>query len=239
MNAQSYLGIPLWNSSRAVIGHMVLVDNKPMSHDPLWISVLETFAARAGAELEREQATEKLRAALSEVERLKNQLQAENRYLQEESRREHNFEEMVGNSTALLSLLRMVERVAGTDSTVLIQGETGSGKELIARALHNNGHRKQRPLVGVDCGAAPPGLLESELFGPVKGACTGALDRRTGRFEPAHGGTLFLDGIGALPLETQVKLLRLLREQQFEPVGSSRTVRVDVRIIAATNRDLR
>jgi transcriptional regulator with GAF, ATPase, and Fis domain len=238
MNAQSYLGIPLWNSSRAVIGHMVLVDNKPMSEDPLWISVLQTFAARAGAELEREQATEKLRAALSEVERLTNQLQAENGYLQEEIRREHNFEEMVGNSPALLSLLRMVERVAGTDSTVLIQGETGAGKELIARALHNNGPRKHRPLVKVNCGAVPPGLLESELFGHVKGAFTGAIDRRTGRFELAHGGTLFLDEIGELPLETQVKLLRVLQEQQFEPVGSSRTLRVDVRIIAATNRDL-
>ena len=238
MNAQSYLGIPLWNSSRAVIGHMVLVDNKPMSEDPLWISVLQTFAARAGAELEREQATEKLRAALAEVERLTNQLQAENGYLQEEIRREHNFEEMVGNSPALLSLLRMVERVAGTDSTVLIQGETGVGKELIARALHNNGPRKHRPLVKVNCGAVPPGLLESELFGHVKGAFTGAIDRRTGRFELAHGGALFLDEIGELPLETQVKLLRVLQEQQFEPVGSSRTVGVDVRIIAATNRDL-
>ena len=238
MNAQSYLGIPLWNSSRDVIGHMVLVDDKPMSEDPLWISVLQTFAARAGAELEREQANEKLRAALSEVERLTNQLQAENVYLQEEIRREHNFEEMVGNSPALLSLLRMVERVAGTDSTVLIHGETGSGKELIARALHNSGPRKHRPLVKVNCGAVPPSLLESELFGHVKGAFTGAIDRRIGRFELANGGTLFLDEIGELPLDTQVKLLRVLQEQEFEPVGSSKTVRVDVRIIAATNRDL-
>src|SRR5687767_5831063 len=238
MNAQSYLGIPLWNSSRAVIGHMVLVDNKPMSHDPLWISVLETFAARAGAELEREQATEKLRAALSEVERLKNQLQAENVYLQEEIRREHNFEEMVGNSPALLALLRRVQRAAGTDSTVLISGETGSGKELIARALHNGSARRQRALVKVNCGAVPPSLLESELFGHVKGAFTGAIDRRVGRFEIADGGTLFLDEIGELPLDTQVKLLRVLQEQEFEPVGSSKTLRVDVRIIAATNRNL-
>jgi formate hydrogenlyase transcriptional activator len=238
MNAQSYLGIPLWNSAGRVIGHMVLVDDKPMSEDPLWVSVLETFAARAGAELEREQATERLREALTEVERLKNQLQAENVYLQEEIRREHNFEEMVGNSPALLSLLRLVERVAETDATVLIHGETGSGKELIARALHSGGRRRQRPLVKVNCGAVPPSLLESELFGHVKGAFTGAIDRRVGRFEIADGGTLFLDEIGELPFETQVKLLRVLQEQEFEPVGSSRTIRVDVRIIAATNRNL-
>jgi formate hydrogenlyase transcriptional activator len=238
INAQSYLGIPLWNSAHRVIGHMVLVDNKPMSEDPLWMSVLQTFAARAGAELEREQANERLREALSEVERLKNQLQAENVYLQEEIKGEHNFTEMVGGSAALVTLLRRVERVADTDATVLVQGETGSGKELIARALHSHSRRRQRALVKVNCGAVPPSLLESELFGHVKGAFTGAIDRRVGRFEVADGGTLFLDEIGELPLDTQVKLLRVLQEQEFEPVGSSKTVRVDVRIIAATNRDL-
>jgi transcriptional regulator with GAF, ATPase, and Fis domain len=180
MNAQSYLGIPLWSSSHHVIGHMVIVDDKPMSKDPLWISVLQTFAARAGVELEREQATEKLRTALFEVERLKNQLQAENVYLQEEILREHNFEEMVGNSPALLALLQRVGRVANTDATVLIHGETGTGKELVARALHNDGPRKHRPLVKVNCGAVPPSLLESELFGHVKGAFTGAIERRVG-----------------------------------------------------------
>ena len=238
MNAQSYLGIPLWNSGHDVIGHMVLVDDKPMSEDPLWLSVLHTFAARAGAELEREQANERLRAALSEVERLKNQLQVENVYLQEEIKGEHNFAEMVGSSPALMTLLKRVERVAGTDTTVLIQGETGSGKELVARAIHSNSPRRQRALVKVNCGAVPPSLLESELFGHVKGAFTGAIDRRVGRFEIADGGTLFLDEIGELPLDTQVKLLRVLQEQEFEPVGSSKTLRVDVRIIAATNRNL-
>jgi formate hydrogenlyase transcriptional activator len=238
INAQSYLGIPLWSSSHDVIGHMVIVDDKPMSEDPLWVSVLQTFAARAGAELEREQATERLQAALSEVERLKNRLHAENVYLQEEIRGEHNFEEIVGNSQALHALFSRVERVAATDATVLIQGETGSGKELVARALHNGGPRRQRPLVKVNCGAVAPSLLESELFGHVKGAFTGAIDRRVGRFELADRGTLFLDEIGELPLDTQVKLLRVLQEQEFEPVGSSKTVHVDVRIIAATNRDL-
>jgi formate hydrogenlyase transcriptional activator len=209
-----------------------------MTDDPLWISVLETFASRAGAELERDQAAEKLSAALAELERLKNRLQAENIYLQEEIQKEHNFEEMVGKSPALLALLKNVERAALTDATVLISGETGSGKELIARALHSRGPRRNRPLVKVNCGAVPASLLESELFGHVKGAFTGAIERRVGRFELADGGTLFLDEIGELPLDTQVKLLRVLQEQEFEPVGSSKTVRVDVRIIAATNRDL-
>jgi len=238
LNAESYLGVPLWGSTRQVIGHMVLVDDKPMSEDPLWISVLQTFAARAGVELEREQAEERLRSALAEVESLKNRLQAENVYLQEEIRTEHNFEEMVGHSPALLSLLHKVERVADTDSTVLITGETGTGKELIARALHSRSPRRHRALVKVNCGAVPASLIESELFGHVKGAFTGALEKRAGRFELADGGTIFLDEIGELPLDTQVKLLRVLQEREFEPVGSSRTVRVDVRIIAATNRNL-
>lgn len=238
LNAESYLGIPLFDSKRSVIGHMVIVNDQPMPDDPLWLSVLQTFAARAGVELQREQAEEKLRAALAEVETLKNRLHAENVYLQEEIRCEHNFEEIVGNSPALLALLEKVQRVASTDATVLICGETGTGKELIARALHNGGSRRQRPLVKVNCGAVPVSLLESELFGHVKGAFTGALERRVGRFELADGGTLFLDEIGELPLDTQVKLLRVLQEQEFEPVGSSKTIRVNVRIIAATNRQL-
>jgi formate hydrogenlyase transcriptional activator len=173
-----------------------------------------------------------------EIAALKARLEKENVYLQEEIRTQHNFEEIVGNCPALLDLLRRVDQVAPTDSSVLVYGETGTGKELIARAIHNRSARKKRPLVKVNCSAISAGLVESELFGHVKGAFTGAFEKRIGRFELADGGTLFLDEVGELPLETQVKLLRVLQEREFEPVGSNRTVRVDVRIIAATNRNL-
>ena len=173
-----------------------------------------------------------------EVRDLRDRLVRENVYLQEEIRREHPFEELVGSSPTLLAALRKVDQVAPANTSVLILGETGTGKELIARALHSRSPRRDRPLVKVNCSAISAGLVESELFGHVKGAFTGALERRVGRFELADGGTIFLDEIGELPLETQVKLLRVLQEQEFEPVGSSRTIRVDVRVIAATNRDL-
>jgi formate hydrogenlyase transcriptional activator len=173
-----------------------------------------------------------------EIVELKATLEKENVYLQEEIRTEHNFEEIIGNSPALLAVLRKVEQVAPTDSTVLIYGETGTGKELIARAIHDRSARKSRALLKVNCSAISAGLVESELFGHVKGAFTGAFERHVGRFELADGGTIFLDEIGELPLETQVKLLRVLQEREFEPVGSNRPVRVDVRVIAATNRDL-
>ena len=174
-----------------------------------------------------------------EIANLKGRLEKENVYLREELRAEHNFEEIVGNSPALLKVLRDVEQVAPTDSTVLVYGETGTGKELVARAIHSRSTRSGRALVNVNCSAISAGLVESELFGHVKGAFTGALDRRIGRFELANGGTIFLDEIGELNLETQVKLLRVLQEREFEPVGSSRTLSVDVRVIAATNRNLR
>jgi formate hydrogenlyase transcriptional activator len=173
-----------------------------------------------------------------EIDSLRTRLEKENVYLQEELRAEHNFEEIVGNSPALLKALHAVDQVAPTDSTVLIYGETGTGKELVARAIHSRSARNGLALVNVNCSAISAGLVESELFGHMKGAFTGALERRIGRFELAHGGTIFLDEIGELPPETQVKLLRVLQEHEFEPVGSSRSLRVDVRVIAATNRNL-
>ncbi len=237
LGGESYIGLPLRNAMGEFMGHLAVIDTAAMD-EPRGLDVLKIFAARAGAELERKRAEDELRRALAEVERLKNQLHAENVYLQEEIRREHNFEEIVGSSPALLHVLQQVEQLAPTDVTVLLLGETGTGKELIARAIHNRSPRRQRPLVKVNCGAISAGLVESELFGHTRGAFTGAIDKRTGRFELADGGTLFLDEVGELPLDTQVKLLRVLQEGEFEPVGSSKTVKVNVRIIAATNRHL-
>jgi formate hydrogenlyase transcriptional activator len=236
--AESYLGVPMLDTEGRVMGHIAILDDKPMECDAHAIDLVKIFAARAAAELKRQRAEADLQAALHQVQVLQKKLEAENVYLQEEISKEHNFEEIVGNSRVLLEVLRNVETVAPTDSTVLIMGETGCGKELIARAIHSRSARRNRPLVKVNCGAIPTGLVESELFGHMKGAFTGALERRVGRFELADGGTLFLDEISELPLDTQVKLLRVLQEHEFEPLGSSRTIRVNVRIIAASNRDL-
>src|SRR5262249_48972790 len=161
-----------------------------------------------------------------------------NLYLQEEIKAVHNFEEIIGQSPALTAVLENVRRVAPTDATVLITGETGTGKELIARAIHSISKRKDKPLIKINCAALPTGLVESELFGHEKGAFTGAIARRVGRFELAQGGTIFLDEIGEIPPEAQVKLLRVLQEREFDRVGGSSPIRVDVRVIAATNRDL-
>jgi formate hydrogenlyase transcriptional activator len=176
--------------------------------------------------------------AFRQIEDLKEKLNTEKLYLEDEIRTEHNFEEIIGQSSALKQVLKQVEIVAPTDSTVLIQGETGTGKELIARAIHNLSSRRGRTFVKLNCAAIPTGLLESELFGHEKGAFTGAIAQRIGRFELAHGGTLFLDEVGDIPLELQSKLLRVLQEQEFERLGGTRTIRVDVRLVAATNRDL-
>jgi len=182
-------------------------------------------------------AVDNLRAH-EETEALKARFEAEAVYLQEEIKTEHNFEEIIGQSRAIRALLKKLEQVAPTDATVLIHGETGTGKELLARAVHDRSRRKTRPLVKVNCGSIPSGLVESELFGHERGAFTGATQQRIGRFELAHGGTIFLDEVTELPLDTQVKLLRILQEGEFERVGSSRTMKVDVRVIAATNRNL-
>ncbi len=176
--------------------------------------------------------------AFREIAQLKDKLAEERLYLESEIRAEHPFEEIIGESRPLRDALRQVEIVAPTDSTVLVLGETGTGKELIARAIHDRSSRRERTFVKINCAAIPSGLLESELFGHERGAFTGAVAQKIGRFEVANGGTLFLDEVGEIPLELQPKLLRVLQEQEFERLGGTRTIKVDVRLVAATNRDL-
>ena len=352
MGIESYIGVPLFDGQREVLGHLAVFDTAPTRDVERGISILQIFAARAAAELERKRAEQMLRtseqqfrdlyeeapiayiyedtesrfvsanrAAMNllglkpedvpgtrglsliaptpemqervrrEIEALqagkertcielelrrkddgrpvwvqwwskpdpdgkytrtmivditarvlaeqeRNRLAQQNQYLQEEIKSEYNFEEIIGNAPALHATLAKLRQVAPTDSTVLILGETGTGKELVARAIHNISRRKEKPLIKVNCSALPTGLIESELFGHEKGAFTGATEKRVGRFALADGGTIFLDEIGDIPPEVQVRLLRVLQEHEFEPVGSSKTVRVDVRVIAATNRDL-
>jgi formate hydrogenlyase transcriptional activator len=172
------------------------------------------------------------------MEKEQARLAAQNVYLQEEIKSVHNFEEILGQSPALREALEKVHRVAKTDTTVLITGETGTGKELVARAVHSASRRHDKPLIKVNCAALPGSLVESELFGHEKGAFSGAISRRDGRFELANGGTIFLDEIGEIPLDVQVKLLRVLQEREFERVGGTTPIKIDVRVIAATNRDL-
>ena len=188
---------------------------------------------------ERRSTENQLQNALDELKVLKDRLEEQNAYLQEEIHIEHNFREIVGQSEPILKIIRQIDVVAPTDASVLINGESGTGKELIARAIHQASRRNASPLIRVNCAAIPAELFESEFFGHIRGAFTGAVRDRVGRFELADGGTLFLDEIGEIPLELQSKLLRVLQEGQFERVGEERTRKVDVRIIAATNRDLR
>jgi formate hydrogenlyase transcriptional activator len=352
LGVESYLAIPVTSAGGQVLGHLAVMDRKPMTLEKLDLSVFKIFGARAGAELERmhmeamlKDNEERLRDLFDEapiayvnegldskfiranrtalkslgitadqvegtygasfipdtpdaqrrlkeafesigkgidtsgvvlelrrkdngkplwiqwwsrpdpsgtytrtmfiditdkvlMEQEKARIEAQNVYLQEEIKGTHNFEELIGSSSSLKKVLKNVERVAPTDSTVLITGETGTGKELIARAIHNLSPRKNKPLVKVNCAAIPAGLIESELFGHEKGAFTGALAKKMGRFELAEKGTIFLDEIGELPLDLQSKLLRVLQEGEFEHVGGTQTFKVNVRVIAATNRDL-
>jgi formate hydrogenlyase transcriptional activator len=227
---RSYVIVPLTARGRG-LGVLAAASVTPGQYDEGDVELLQQVANQVALAIDN-------MLAYEEIAALKARLERENAYLQEEIDREHNFAEMIGQGPALVAVLDQVDRVAPTDATVLISGETGTGKELLARVIHSRSRRRQRPLVKVDCGAISAGLVESELFGHVKGAFTGALERRIGRFELADGATIFLDEVGELPLDTQVKLLRVLQDRQFEPVGSSRTQQVDVRVIAATNRDL-
>ncbi|MEP9376733.1 sigma 54-interacting transcriptional regulator [Aquabacter sp. CN5-332] len=228
------------------------VENEVFWHrsgKPVWVEYTSTPLRDRGVLIgavvvfrdvtQKREAHEQLRAALAEVDSLRERLELENAYLQEEIRAESSHRGIIGRSAAIQKVLRQVELVAPTDATVLITGESGTGKELIARAIHEASERHERPLIRVNCAAIPRELFESEFFGHVKGAFTGALRDRIGRFELADKGTLFLDEVGEIPLELQSKLLRVLQEGQFERVGEERTRSVDVRIITATNRDLR
>ena len=243
---QSWIAVPIYSPSTGkVIGNIAAFDRVPMEKEKNQTAILKIFAARAGAEIERieaqkslEKANEQLAIRLKEIEILRNQLAAENKYLQEEIKLTYNFEEIISKSKNFQRVLQQIEQVAATDATVLILGESGTGKELIARAVHNISNRSKRPLVKVNCATLPANLIESELFGHEKGAFTGAMDKKIGRFELADNTTIFLDEIGELPVELQAKLLRVLQEGEFERLGNPRTMKVNVRVIAATNRNL-
>lgn len=214
---------------------------KPIQHEEVLARVNTHLNLRSLQQHLEQRVTERtaeLQSALNEVEQLKAQLQAENTYLREEIRLEHNFDDIISRGKPLKTVLTQIEQVAPTDASVLILGESGTGKELIARAVHNRGKRSHRPLVKVNCASLPSTLIESELFGHEKGAFTGALAKKIGRFELADKGTIFLDEIGEMPLDLQAKLLRVLQEGEFERLGNPHTTKVDVRVIAATNRPL-
>jgi formate hydrogenlyase transcriptional activator len=222
--------LPLFTSMRE-LGTLAVGALAPDAIQPEDIDLLAQVANQIAIAVENA-------LAYREIAELKNKLAEEKLYLEEEIRTEHNFEEVVGESAALKRALSEVETVAPTDSTVLVLGETGTGKEMIARAIHDLSRRREGTFVKINCAAIPTGLLESELFGHEKGAFTGAITQKFGRFELAHRGTIFLDEVGDIPLELQPKLLRVLQEKEFERLGGTRTLRVDVRLVAATNRNL-
>ena len=234
---KSYLSMPITAEGKTA-GAININSLQKHAFDDEELRLLAMVSEHLEMAIDNAQQADALRQALAEVERLKNRLQAENVYLQEEITTAHHGGGMIGQSRVLQEILCQVEQVAPTDATVLIQGETGTGKELIASAIHHRSPHQDRPLVKVNCATLPAGLVESGLFGHEKGAFTDAFARKIGRFELADGGTIFLDEIGELPLELQAKLLRVLQEGEFERVGGSHTITVNIRVIAATNRDL-
>ena len=227
---QSGCWLPLMTARRR-LGALVFTSKQPRAYDDADVHFLQLVVNQVAVAVENA-------LAFQEIEALKDKVSKEKAYLEEEVRTEHNFGDIVGESKPLRAALKNVETVAPTDSTVLVCGETGTGKELIARAVHDLSPRKGRTFVKLNCAAIPTGLLESELFGHETGAFTGAISQKLGRFELANRGTLFLDEVGDIPLELQAKLLRVLQEQEFERLGGTRTIRANVRLVAATNGDL-
>jgi formate hydrogenlyase transcriptional activator len=226
----SFCMVPLTTSQRR-LGVLNLASRKPGTYREEERRFLQLVSSQIAMAVDNA-------IAYQEIQRLKNKLSREKHYLEDEIQSEVSFREIIGESRALKKVFEQVRKVAPTDSTVLLLGETGTGKELIARSIHEQSGRVSRTFVKINCSAIPTGLLESELFGHERGAFTGALTQRFGRFEIADGGTLFLDEVGDIPLEVQPKLLRVLQEREFERLGNSRTIRTNVRVIAATNRDL-
>jgi formate hydrogenlyase transcriptional activator len=227
---RSFCAVPL-NSARRHLGALAVGSFEEHHYSGEGLEFLQRAAKQVAIAVENA-------LAFQEIAELRDKLAKEKLYLEEEIQTEYNFKEIIGDTQGLKNVLKQVQIVATTDSTVLILGETGTGKELVARALHDLSDRRERTFVKLNCAAIPTGLLESEIFGHEKGAFTGAIATKIGRFELADRGTLFLDEVGEIPLELQVKLLRVLQEQEFERLGSNRTIRVNVRIIAATNRAL-
>lgn len=238
MGVKTDMIVPFRVGGQVIGGLAVDAFRQDQPWDQITLSRLQAAADVLANALVRKQSDEQLRKAYAEISELRDRLEKENRCLREEIKLENNHSTVVGTSQAIRNVLRKAEQVAETDSTVLIMGETGTGKELIARSIHELSRRRDRPLVKVNCAALPGTLIESELFGREKGAYTGALAREIGRFEIADHSTIFLDEVGEIPTDVQAKLLRVLQEGQFERLGSSRTISVDVRVIAATNRDL-
>jgi formate hydrogenlyase transcriptional activator len=232
--------IPLFAGGRKVLGAMSFATmREERNWSRLFVKRFYLVSQVFANALARKKANEELLQAFSEIERLKEQLEAENVYLREDISMERNFDEIIGQSDALRYVLYRVEQVAATDATVLLQGETGTGKGVIANAIHSRSPRKSRPLITVNCAALPANLIESELFGREKGAFTGSHSRQMGRFEVADRGTILLDEIGELPLDLQSKLLRVIQDGEFERLGSPHTMKVDVRLIVSTSRNLR
>ena len=237
-NLQACWSTPILSINGELHGTFAMYYSEPRTPKQYEIEVIERAAHLARIAIERTKSEEKLKTAFSEIEKLKNQLERENIYLQEEVQLHHDQGEMVSDSKVMQSVISLAGQVANTDSTVLLLGETGTGKELLAKSIHNMSPRKDRAIVMVNCATLQPNLIESELFGHEKGAFTGAMTKRIGYFEIADGSTIFLDEVGELPLELQSKLLRVLQEGCFERLGSGKTIEVDVRVLAATNQNL-